>query len=196
MHICENDNLNKAEIKMYGRTGRISRTVVLLTACFVLGVIEKVCQFDASYSTHTDDHLWSLVISISSVSDIPLLHTYYLPHNSSWFTLHIYEYLWNPQHQQLPKFAFSAFLRWHGKADPGVKELTGPFLAKRMAGTIKTNKFKDFVAGRTFVRLLILRIDKYVHTPCLQHFSNCIYTSSITSSKRIPKKESTCAQRK
>ena len=33
MHICENDNLNKAEIKMYGRTGR-----VLLTACFVLGV--------------------------------------------------------------------------------------------------------------------------------------------------------------
>ena len=57
IHICENDNLNKAEIKMYGRTGRISRTVVLLTACFDLGVIEKVCRFDASYSTHTDDHL-------------------------------------------------------------------------------------------------------------------------------------------
>ena len=53
--------------------------------------------------------------------------------------MNIYEYLWNPQHQQLPKFAFSAFLRWHGKADPGVKELTGPFLAK-MDGRHNKNK--------------------------------------------------------
>ena len=77
--------------------------------------------------------------------------------------MNIYEIYSTNSFQSLPLvLSFNGMekliLAWKNSPDLSV--------AKRMAGAIKTNKLKDFVAGRTFVPLLILRlrIDKYIYT--------------------------------
>ena len=163
---------------MYGRTGMISRTVILLTACFVLGVtywkgmtIWRIIQYSYWWSPLISGYQY--IISIWSPYFIPTIYLT-IHHDSHCASMNIHGIHSTNISQSLPSvLSFDGMekliLAW--KNSPDCSQLKDGRRKKK-----QTNSKILWLAGLLSHCWYLELINTYTHL-FLQHFSSCIYTS-------------------